>query len=206
MNPLEGLIPDMTKVVLPWWLKPLLLAIALAVFGAWAYSRGVDTERAVWQAAENTKLIAQQERILELQNEKYDLEQKRVADIANRTAQLKQEMKQNEDKANAVIAAVRADNLRLRVKAVRPATSDGAAAQACAAAPGAYRTGEAGLSGGSGEFSVELAPGYSEYFIGRASKCDQLALKFNKAIEQLAADRGQAVNKLPDLTTTGETP
>ncbi len=193
MIDIDDLLPLPTeplgKVLMPWWLKPLLLLIVLAVFGWWAYDYGVDAERARWQAVENEKIIAANTKILALQNEKYDLEQKRVADVANRTAQLKKEMKDHAEKANAVLAAVRADNLRLRVKAMRTAGGDGSTGQTCATVAGADNAGAPGLSGEPAGVFVELTPEYAGYFIGRASRADQLALKFNKCIEQLAADR-----------------
>jgi competence protein ComGC len=143
------------------------------------YSMGVDAERSRWELAENKKLVEAKQKILDLQNEKYDLEQKRISDLAELTAIHNQEIKDREDKANAVIAKLRAGTLKLRISAVRPADCGSAASEVSTPDGGVEET-----------YRAQLTTGASEFLITRFKERDQLAISFNTCIEQLHKDRG----------------
>lgn len=153
-------------------------AVAGAVlFGV--YSMGVDAERSRWKLVESEKLRVANQKILDLQNQNYDLEQKRVNDLAELTARTQQEIKNREDKANAVIAKLHAGNLKLRVAAVRTADCGSSTSETSPSDGGAEDT-----------YQAELARAPSEFLIREFKERDQLAISFNSCIEQLHKDRG----------------
>lgn len=143
------------------------------------YSMGVEAERSRWQVSENKKLVEANQKILDLQNQKYDLEQKRVKDLADLTAKTNQEIKDREDKANAVIAKLRAGAIKLRVAAVR--TADCGSTTSETSTP---------VTGDEDTYQAELARQSSEFLINRAKEHDKVIISFNSCIEQLHKDRG----------------
>lgn len=143
------------------------------------YSMGESAERNRWELAENKKQVEANQKILDLQNEKYDLEQKRINDLAELTAKHKKEIKDREDKANAVIAKLRAGTLKLRIAAVRPTDCGSATSETSAADGGVEDT-----------YRAQLTAGASEFLVTRFKERDQLAISFNTCIEQLHKDRG----------------
>lgn len=143
------------------------------------YSMGVDAERSRWELAENKKQVEANQKILDLQNAIYDLEQKRVKDLADLTAKTQQEIKDREDKANAVIDKLHAGTLKLRIAAVRT-TDCGSTASETSAPAGVIED----------TYQAELARTPSEFLIHEFTERDQLAISFNTCIEQLHKDRG----------------
>lgn len=166
------------NLVMPPWIAPLLAALLIGALFYTTYSLGVDNERTRWQGLESKKLVAANQKILDLHNQKYDLEQLRVKDAMDLTLKFNQEMKQNEDNANAVIADLRAGARKLRIATVRPAGGDCTTSQASATVSGAEPT-----------ISAELSQDAAEFLVTQASRADEVTLLFNRCQAQLVKDR-----------------
>ena len=169
------------KMIVSGWFPFIVLGLCLALWlGALykAYSFGVSNERTRWQLVESKKMAALGEKIMQLNNKKYDIEQQRVKEMADLTANYQQEIKKNENKANAVLANVRAGAIKLRIATVRPASGAGAASQ----------TG-ASIRIDSKETAAELSQQSAEFLIGQASAADQVVDQLTACQAQLLADR-----------------
>lgn len=143
------------------------------------YSMGVDAERNRWEKAESKKLIAANQKILDLRNQNYDQEQQHIKEMDDLTARTQQEKKAYEDEVNAVNAKLLAGTLKLRIATVRSADCGSTSTETSPATGLAEKTSTA-----------ELAPEASEFLIQEATERDKLAISFNACIEQLHHDRG----------------
>lgn len=169
VNPLGFLV---TKVL------PVVVVIGTAYYAvnsaySWAYDNGVTDERVKWQEKELDRTSQASAEIMRLSG----IIKKHERDMAARDAQISAEFQERtknaEAKTNAIIASLRADNLRLR----DPGKTG--------AAPG-VRLSESGdgtaaaLSRYYGETGAELSVEASEFLIELTGEADEV-------VEQLTA-------------------
>ena len=182
------------KIIDSGWFPLIAIGLCLALWlGAIykGYSFGVKNERTRWELVESKKMAALGEKIMQLNNKKYDIEQQRVKEMADLTANYQQEIKKNESKANAVLANVRAGAIKLRIATVRPASCAGAGSE----------TG-ASIRIDSKETTAELSQQSAEFLIGQASAADQVVDQLTACQAQLLADRN--VNLIGDSHVSNE--
>lgn len=167
-------------------LLPYIVA-AFAILGLLygVYSMGEDAANARWEKVESAKLIAANQKILDLKNQKYDLEQQAIRDAAARNEQSQKELKANEDKWNAVVNKLRAGSIKLRIPTVRTADCGNTTTETAATTTGTQT-----------EVTSELTAGASEFLTGFAKRKDEVTILFNTCVEQLAADRGETIESL----------
>ena len=190
MNPLESL----EDLVLPSWLAPLIIAVALAVLTTLIFNKGVDHERAKWVNKENAELITRQQKILELTTANYLLERKAVADANHLKAFYEGKLQDEKTHANAVIADVRAGAKRLSI----------ATKQTVPACNGGISLDATDRSAAGEETRTELSGSAAEFLIAFASEADEAVIEGNYAKDKLAqcyehvdALRAQSLNQTP---------
>ncbi|HAF00402.1 MAG TPA: hypothetical protein DCG63_03820 [Methylophilaceae bacterium] len=172
---------------------PYLIALLLAVGGLYGvYHMGESDERMRWQLKESQALIAANEQILNLKNQKYDLEQQHKQDMATATAAHVKEIENVQNQANLAIDRVRAGTLKLRIPTLRPTSCAGASSGASAS-----------LSGSEQAATSELSTEAAEFLIGEAKRADQIVSQLNACQAILNQERVQPIFNI-NTHSTGE--
>lgn len=192
-------LKNLTSAVLPVWLMPLIIAVALASLTFFIFHKGELHERAKWVNKENAELVAKQEKILHLTTINRALERQAVIDATALKQDFERKLQDEKTHANTVLASVRAGTKRLYVttKAV-PACSGGVSLSAAVG-----REGDA-------ETRTELSEETSGSLIKLLDESDEVVIESNYVKDQLTqchahveALRNQSIeNKPSNLTTT----
>lgn len=164
---------------LPQWLVPLLVVVVFFSLLLKAYHFGVAVEHGRNAAAENARVAALGEKVLQLQTEKIETEKRRARDMQALALNHQQELKQHEQNARNALAAYRSGAVSLRIPAkVQPAV--------CAGFPAA-----AGITSGGGDAvaGAELSESAAEFLISEAARADAIVAQLNACQAIIQQDR-----------------
>lgn len=187
-------VPDITDLVFPFWLKPLIVAIVLVVLTGLIFHKGMLHERSAWVNKENAELVEKQKTILDLTEQNRALESLRVVETANITNHYEGLLQHEKDHANAVIADLRAGAKRLSI----------AIKQTVPACGGGISLAAAGSSGAAEETRAELSEAAAEFLIRSGSEADEVVIEGNHVKDLLIQCRAH-VEALRALANTKPT-
>lgn len=144
----------------------------------YGHHRGAAEVQVQFDAFKNQEYAAAEKQVATLQAAARAAEQAHTEKVAQIVQQATVEKTENANRANATIADLRAGNVRLSV-------------QLAAARAGAQRDGQAagGTAGAADQGAGELPLDTAEFLIGEASRADDLAIRFNEAVDVIAQDR-----------------
>lgn len=171
--------PNLTNLVLPFWLKPLIFAIVMAVLTGFIFHKGELHERAGWVDKENAELVQRQEKILELTTINRELERVRVIEADYLKTFYERKLNDEKTHADAVIADVRAGVKRLSI----------ATRQTVPACGGGISLAAAGAAGAGEETRTELSGEAAEFLIGFGSEADEVTIEGNHVKDLLVQCR-----------------
>jgi hypothetical protein len=152
---------------------PLLIAFGL-VFGI--YHKGVTDERADWELKENKKLVAANQEILDLKNQKYDLEQTHRQDMRKAKDAFTKEINDVQTQASMAMDLYRTGAIKLSIPTVRTSSCESGTAGAGVS-----------LSGSDGATRSELSGSAVEFLIGEATRADEVVAQLNICQAELLA-------------------
>lgn len=152
---------------------PLLVTLGL-VFGI--YHQGELHERSLWDKKESKQLVEANQKILDLQNEKYDLEQQNKQDMKHANEVWKKEMQDVQTQAQLALDMYRSGAIKLSIPTVRPASCDSAGVESGITLPRGDETTRSELSGSAVEFLT-----------GEARRANEIVVELTKCQDELTA-------------------
>lgn len=193
------LTDELLGFVMPLWVKPLIIVIALAVLTGFIFHKGELRERTKWVNKESAELVSSQKRILNLTEQNRALESLRVIEAANITNHYQGIIQDEKDHANAVIANVRAGSQRLSIatKQTVPACTSGISLTPASTGTVGTET-RSELSAAAAEFLIRFASDADEAVIN-GNEVKDLLLQCRAHVDSL---RAQSLNQVPSSLTT----
>lgn len=169
----------------PWvkWFCALLIVAgivaAIYAYGQQQFGFGENSEKDRLLTRENTELTDANDKIKKLEEQYRKQESLHALQIAAVSTKYQEDLKNAKAEKDHVIAGLRTGDIRLHIPvayAITPGGSGSAATLAC-------------TTGRDGETRCELSTAASEFLVGLASECNEVAKQLSAAQDVIVKDR-----------------